>query len=229
METSLHRQLKEHYAAKSGALEVACEGYRIDAVRRGQLIEIQHGSLAAIRDKIAKLLKKHRVKVVKPIVTRKQLLKMDRRGGDIIERRLSPKRGQLLDLFDELVYFTRVFPHKRLTLEVALVEVEELRYPGHGRRRRRRKKDFQIEDQRLVDVGKVHRFRTLADLRKMLPGNLPNKFHTGHIAKGLQVQRWVAQRIAYCLRETGAIELVGKEGNALLYRQVRRVQRRKSA
>ena len=222
METSLHRQLKSHYAASSAEQEVSCDGYRIDAVSDGELIEIQHGSLAAIRDKILTLLKKHRVTVVKPIIARKQLVKLARRGGKVVERRLSPKRGQLLDVFDELVYFTHVFPHKRLTLEVLLVEVEELRYPGHGRRRRRRSRDFQVEDQRLLSVVEVHRFRTLADLREVLPRQLPDTFHTGHLAECLEVTRWAAQRIAYCLRETGAIKSVGKRGNALLYRQRRR-------
>ena len=228
METSLHRQLKEHYAGR-GQQEVACQGYRIDAVRNGQLIEIQHGSLAAIRDKITKLLGEHRVKVVKPIVASKRLVKLDGRGGTVLETRQSPKRGGLLDMFDELVYFTRVFPHERLTLEVALVEVEELRYPGHGRRRRRRQRDFQIEDQRLVKLIETRRFRTLSDLRKILPGDLPKPFHTDHLAKGLGVQRWIAQRIAYCLRETGAIRMVGKQGNSLLYKAPAPRARRKSA
>ena len=222
METSLHRQLKEHYAADSSQQEVALQGYRIDAVRNGALIEIQHGSLAAIRDKIADLLEDHRVTVVKPIVALKQLVKLDKRAGKVLERRKSPKRGQLLNLFDEMVYFTRVFPHPRLVLEVALVEVEELRYPGHGRRRRRRKNDFQVEDQRLTQIVEKHRFRTLADLRKLLPQGLPGKFHTGHLAERLQVNRDVAQRMAYCMRETGAIHIVGKQGNALLYSRRRR-------
>jgi len=222
METSLHRQLKERYASSPDELEVACDGYRIDAVSNGELIEIQHGSLAAIRDKTRKLLRKHHVTIVKPIVARKQLVKLARRGGKVVGSRLSPKRGQLLDIFDELVYFTQIFPHKRLTLEVLLVEVEELRYPGHGRRRRRRSRDFQVEDQRLVSVVGSHLFRNLADLRKILPRQLPDTFHTGHLAECLEVTRWAAQRIAYCLRETGAIKNVGKQGNALLYRQHRR-------
>ena len=222
METSLHRQLKARYADTPDDQEVALDGYRIDAIKDDQLIEIQHGSLAAIRDKIAKLLEKHCVTVVKPIVARKNLIKLKRRGGKVVDSRLSPKRGQVLDLFDELVYFTRVFPHKRLTLEVLLVEVEELRYPGHGRRRRRGKRDFQVEDQRLLNVLETHQFRTLADLRKILPRRLPATFHTGDLAECLEIKRWVAQRIAYCLRETGAIKHVGKQGNTLLYRQLRR-------
>jgi len=64
------------------------------------------------------------------------LVKLAEKGGEVLGRRLSPKRGQIVDLFDELVHFTRAFPHRRLTLEVPLVEVEERRYPGHGRRRR---------------------------------------------------------------------------------------------
>jgi hypothetical protein len=222
METSLHRQLKQHYAAEGAQCEVVLAGYRIDAVVDGRLIEIQHGSLAAIRDKIAKLLAKHKVTVVKPIVATKQLVKLDKRGGSEISRRLSPKRGRVLDVFDELVYFTRVFPHKRLTLEVALVDVEELRYPGHGRRRRRRENDFQIEDQRLIRIAETRTFRTLGDLRRLLPAELPATFHTGHLATAMKIPRWIAQRIAYCLRETGGVRVVGKEGNAVLYRYTRR-------
>ena len=55
METSLHRELKRLYAGDGARTEVVVERYRIDAVRDGQLIEIQHGSLAAIRDKIRRL------------------------------------------------------------------------------------------------------------------------------------------------------------------------------
>jgi len=222
LETSLHRQLKQHYAAGSGQIEVVLDDYRIDAIRGKELIEIQHGSLAAIRDKIAELLTEHRVTVVKPIVARKTLVKLDQRGGEVVSRRLSPKRGQLLNLFDELVYFTRVFPHRRLTLEVALVEVEELRYPGHGRRRRHRENDFQVEDQRLLTIVETHRFRTLGDLRKLLPRSLSTTFHTGQLAESLGVKRDIAQRIAYCLRETGAIHPVGKQGNAVLYSRRKR-------
>lgn len=221
METSLHRQLKAHYAGEDGCVEVVCDGYRIDAVRGDELIEIQHGSLAAIRDKVRRLLKRHAVRVVKPIVAEKLLVKLAERGGAEIDRRRSPKRGTVLDLFDELVYFTRVFPHERLALEVVLVEVEERRYPGRGKRRRRSERDFQIEDQRLTRIVAEHRFATVADLRRLLPRRMPRQFHTAHLAERLKAPRWTAQRIAYCLRQMGAVEVVGKTGNAILYSYTR--------
>jgi hypothetical protein len=217
METSLHRQLKEHYAAAGGLTEQRVDRYRIDVILDKQLVEIQLAPLSAIRDKIAALLKKHDVLVVKPIVARKHLVKRRRAGGRVVSRRRSPKQRTLLDLFEELVHFTRVYPHRRLTLEVPLIEIEEYRYPGHGRRRWRRDNDHQVEDQHLLEILEVHRFQTAADLCRMLPPGLPRPFHTGQIAEGLGVERWIAQRMAYCLRQTGAIHAVGKIRGAWLY------------
>jgi hypothetical protein len=217
MESSLHRQLKEIYADRGAKTEVSLGQYRIDVVCDEELVEIQHGSLAAIRDKVRQLLRDHRVLVVKPIVVRKRLVRQAAKGGPVIDRRLSPKRGSILSLFDELVYFTRVFPHRNLSLEVPLVDIEEWRFPGHGRRRRHRERDHQVEDQKLDRIHRIHRFRTASDLSSLIPQQIPRPFHTGHLAQSLGIERWVAQRIAYCLRNTGACTTVGKQGNSLLY------------
>lgn len=227
METTLHQQLKAMYAGDEGETEVRLGKYRIDAVVSGELVEIQHGGLGAIRDKIRTLVDNHSVRVVKPIVASKVLVKRKKQGGAIVSRRRSPKRGSLLDIFDDLVHFTNVFPHRRLTLEVLLVDIEEYRYPGHGRRRRWRKDDHQREDQHLVDVQETYTFRTARDLWRLAPAGLPRPFHTGHLADALGVDRWIAQRMAYCFREMAAVRQVGKQGNALLYEPI--VRRRKSA
>jgi hypothetical protein len=227
METSLHRELKRLYAGRDAQTEVVLDKYRIDAVSDGQLIEIQHGSLAAIRDKIRRLLKTHAVLVVKPIVRTKLLVKQSAPEGRVLSRRLSPKRGKLLDVFEELVYFTRVFPHPRLALEILLVDVEEWRYPGHGRRRRWRRNDQVMADQKLISIGQSTRLRRATDLLELVPAVLPRQFHSGHLAELAGVGRGVAQRIAYCLREMKAVEQIGKEGNALIYRVVARRSRRR--
>jgi len=217
METSLHRQLKDAYASGTAEVEVPLGNYRIDVVQPGLLVEIQHGSLSAIRDKVQELVQDHKVLVVKPILVDRFLVKLDKKDGKVISRRKSPKRGRLLDIFDELVYFTRAFPHPNLSLEVPLVDVEEWRYPGHGRRRRWRKNDYQVQDRLLTGIRETHRFRTAKDLVKLIPPGLPRPFHTGQLAEQLDVKRWIAQRIAYCLLHMGAVRQVGKKGNAHLY------------
>lgn len=217
METSLHRQLKELYAQPGAELEAKLGAYRIDVLTDEAVIEIQHSGLASIRDKVRELLKSRKVVVVKPIVASKRIIKRARKGGRVVDRRMSPKRGGVFDLFDELVHFTRVFPHHNLTLEAPLVAIEEWRYPGHGRRRRRRERDHVVEDQKLIEVQGAFRLATAADLAGLIDAKLPQPFHTGHLAEALSIDRWVAQRIAYCLRKTGAAREVGKLGNALLY------------
>ncbi len=230
METSLHRQLKALYAGEHDASEQESRklaGYRIDVVRGEELVEIQHGSLGAIRNKVAKLLEKHPVRVVKPLIARKTLIKLEEGGEREISRRLSPKQATVLDLFHELIYFTSVFPHPRLTIEVPLVTVEERRLPGHGRRRRWRRNDHVVSDLCLVDIVSTHIFQTNGDLLALLPNDLPQSFHTGDLAAAMQIQRWIAQRIAYCLRKTGGLNVVGKQRNAWQYELVRDTTKKK--
>ena len=230
METSLHRQLKEVFRLPDSEIEVKVGRYRIDVVNEGRLVEIQHSGLSSIRDKVACLLKsKHEVEVIKPLIVRKKLVKLDAKHGRVVDQRWSPKRGTILDLFDELVYFTRVFPHRNLNLIVPMVEVLETRYPGHGRRRRRRKNDFLVEDRRLVNVETIDSFRSAADLHRLLPKSLPQGFDTGQLAKGLGLPRWQAQRIAYVLKNTGSAKAVGKNGNAVVYELVKETGKPKKA
>lgn len=217
METTLHQQLKQQYAEAIDQTEVTIGPYRIDAISDEHLVEIQLGSLAAIRDKVQQLLVDHRVIVVKPIFCRKFLVKRRSKRGKVLDRRTSPKRCTIIDLFSELVYFTSVFPHPNLRLDAPLVEVEEWRYPGHGRRRRRRVGDFIVEDQRLLSIRESYQLSTSADLAGLIPSQLPTPFHTADLADGLQINRGMAQRIAYCLRKTGAVSAVGKSGNTWLY------------
>jgi hypothetical protein len=220
METSLHRQLKLHYAASEGDTEIVVGSFRIDAVAPcGELIEIQYASLGALRDKTRKLLEDptRSLRIVKPILARKRLVTLTQRGGKVKRTRMSPKRGDLLDVFEDLVHFSNVFPCANLTLEVVLIESEETRVDRS--RPTRRGKRFRVIDQRLCEVGLSVQLRTAADLLTLIPTQmLPATFDTAELAAALERPRWLAQKVAYCLRMTGATVLDGKRGNSQLYR-----------
>jgi len=232
METSLHRQLKEHFAGRAARVEVRVDNYRIDAVAGGRMIEIQHSSLSAIRRKIVNLLESgHRVTVVKPLIARKRLISHESKGGPVTSSRMSPKRETMIDLFHELIRFTEPFNHRRLIMKVPLVEVEELRYPGHGRRRRRREKDFVVEDQRLTEILEIRTLRSRWDVVDLLDPELVDTrstepFDTADLAKALDIKRWIAQRIAYTLRHIGAIREIPATGRARVYRWEKRRTKR---
>lgn len=222
METTLHHQLKEYFRQPDAPIEVQLHRYRIDAINGDRLVEIQRSGLASIRNKIEDLLKRgFIIDLVKPIVTRKRLIKLDAFDGQEIERRWSPYSGSILDLFDELLYFTRTFPHPRLRLLVPLITIEEARYPGHGKRRRRRVGDFIVKDRQIMELHETHEFSSARDLTKLLPGKaLAKQFDTGDLARELSIPRHEAQRIAYVLKKTGALIETGKQGNAIRYRMV---------
>jgi len=215
METSLHRQLKEFYCGDEASREVTVGEYRVDAVVAGQLIEIQQASLAALRTKVTALVSGHDVIVVKPLAAHKTLLRRDRKGGPIVARRASPRHETLLDLFQDLVHFVEVFPHPRLVLEVLLTEQEEIRV--RRKKRKRWEKDYRIEDRKLVGICSRHVLTSVDDLRGLLPTGLEDPFTTAELAKSAGIPRWLAQKMAYCLRKTGAIAQIGKHRNAILY------------
>jgi hypothetical protein len=215
METTLHRQLKEFYCGDALAREVWVQDYRIDAVVAGELIEIQLASLSALRKKVPALLREHPVVVVKPLAAHKTIFRRDRKNGPVTSRRVSPRHETLLDLFQELVHFVDVFPHPRLRLEVLLTEQEEDRI--RRVRRRRRSKDYRIEDRRLIGIHSRHVLKTAEDLVQLLPDDLPEQFTTADVARAAEIPRWLAQKMAYCLRRMEAITLSGKRSNALLY------------
>ena len=71
----------------------------------------------------------------------------------------------------------------------------------------------------LIEVVDRQRFSSTDDLWDLAPGELPEVFTTKELAEAMDQPRWLAQKLAYCLREAGAIAIVGKAGNALEYQR----------
>lgn len=218
METSLHQQLKRCYAADDSNIEVVIGRYRIDAIRDEELIEVQCASLSAIRAKCQHLLERHRVRIVKPVIARTRIAKIKRAGGKIVSRRMSPKRGNVLDVFEELIYFTRVFPHPNLTIEIPMVEVEQLR--GPQQKRRHWHKGYKVHDVRLETIAENFELRDPGDLFRLIQWpRTPDRFNTADLASAIDRPRWFAQKVAYVLRQTGAIDPVNRSRTGVVYRQ----------
>jgi hypothetical protein len=213
-EKPLHADLKRWYSQPGDRVEEPVGGFVIDLVRGDLLIEIQTGSFSAMRRKLKSLLEHHAVHVVHPIAATTSIVKVDE-DGEVLSRRRSPKRGAAIDLFEELVSFPELIAHPRLSLEVLLVHSEEVRrFDG---RRGRRRKGWVIEERRLLEVVDGLRIDNPDDLARWLPHEIPQQFTTAELARALRRHRRLAQQMAYCLRRAGVIEVVGKQGNALVY------------
>jgi len=208
LETTLHRQLKARHGPEfGGRIEVVVGGFRIDAVDAdGTLIEVQSAALGPLRGKLARLLPDYRVRVVKPVVVSRRIVRRDGRSA-----RQSPRRGALLDAFDDLVGLARLFPHPNLRIDVVAVAIDELRAP------RRRRPGYSVVDRSLREVVGSTALESGGDLWALLPANIPDPFTTLDLARALGKPIDFARRVAYCLRSGGAAEAVAKRGNLVVY------------
>jgi len=215
-EKALHAALKEWYAEPGDRFEVRTDGFVIDIVRDHLLIEIQTGSVSALRRKLTALVKRHPTRLVIPIAATRAIVKCDDEGVEQARRR-SPRRGRLYDVFSELVAVPSLLSDTNFQVEVLLIHEEEVRRKSnsHGWRRR----DWVTDERRLVEVIDRVCFHHPADFLAVVPPSLAEPFTTADLANAVSCTRRLAQQMAYCLRKMGVITVVGKKQNALCYQR----------
>ncbi|GAB4509861.1 MAG: hypothetical protein OHK0046_05620 [Anaerolineae bacterium] len=213
-ESALHMALKAWFAVPGDRFEVLVDGHVVDVVRDDLLIEIQTGSFANIKTKLTRLLPHHRIRLVYPIPQSRWIIKVNT-AGETLSRRRSPKKADYVHLFKELVYIYPFMQHENLSFQALLIHDEEIRTDdGRGSWRRG---GWSITDRRLSAVVDHRLFESPSDFLTLLPPELPSLFTTAHLAAGLKQPPALARKMAYCLREMGLIEAMGKQGRAILY------------
>lgn len=214
-EKPLHAALKDWYRRGGDLVEEPVEGFVVDLVRDDLLIEIQTRNFSAMRRKLDRLVDLRPVRLVHPVAATKWIVKLDGKAREVSRRR-SPKRGVAADVCAELVSFPSLLDHPNFVLEVLLTEEEEVWRPDA---RGWRRGGYAVEERRLLGVVDAIEFRAPADLRTVLPDGLPDPFTTKDLAGLLGRTRHAAQEVAYCLRESGAIEVDGRDRRGYLYRR----------
>lgn len=214
-EGHLHASLKERYVEAGNSVEVAVGGYVVDTLRGDLIIEVQTANFSAIAAKMRDLVSSHRVRLVHPIPRDLWIVKRSQNGDGTVSRRKSPRRGDVVDVFEELVSFPELITHENFQLDVVMTQEEELRV-FDGRRRWRRRGWVRVE-RRLLDICETIPLRSGTDFMALMPADLPEEFLTSDIAAAFGRPRHLAQKVAYCLRACGLIEQTGRRGNAIVY------------
>ncbi|MCJ7712867.1 hypothetical protein MUO66_00185 [Candidatus Bathyarchaeota archaeon] len=213
-EYSLHSEIKDWYKVSGDELEVKVADFIVDILRDKLLIEIQTGNFSAIRKKLNKLLLNNQVRLVYPIAKLKWIVHVSM-SGQFVRRRKSTKKGKLIDLFYELVHMPSLIENRNFSLEILLVEEEELRcYDGRGSWRKR---GASVKDRKLLNVCDRIIFRDSRDFLEVLPKELKGYFTNKVLSLKLGISVNLTQKITYCLRKMGAISIAGKKRNELLF------------
>ncbi len=214
-ESSLHSALKKWYSLEGDRLEAQIENFIVDIVRGDLLIEIQTANFSAIRSKLLHLLNNHKVRLVYPIPREKWIVHKSNATGETLGKRRSPKKGRLSDVFSELIRMPNLFSKGDFSFEVLMIEEEEVwRDDGRGSWRR---KGASIEDRKLVQVFERRIFEHSTDFLYLLPKDLSDPFSNRNLAESLRIPIAQSRKMTYSLRKIGAITLVGKNRNQMLF------------
>jgi hypothetical protein len=214
-ESSLHSAIKRWYFVDGDKLEARVDDFLVDIVRGDLLIEIQTANFSAIKPKLLRLLDEHKVRLVYPIPRTKWTVHKSKANGETYGRRRSPKRGRFSDLFSEFIRIPNLFSNGNLSLEVLMIEAEEI-WCDDGRGSWRRK-GASIEDRKLIRVFERRTFENKEDFLKFLPEDLVDPFSNRNLAESLGLSVAESRKMTYSLRKIGAIRPVGKNRNQVLF------------
>jgi len=215
-ESSLHSAIKEWYSLPRDKFEVKISQYVADIVRGDLIVEIQTMNFSAIKNKLENLVQKHKVRLVYPIAERKCIVHIDK-SGEVVSRRKSPSKGKLTDLFRELVRVPQLIKEVNFSLEVLLIDEEEIRIDdGRGSWRRR---GASIKDRTLISVNTRILFENSIDFLKLLPEELHETFTNKELARSKKVSVRTAQQMTYCFRRSEMIRVIEKRGKELVFQK----------
>ena len=214
-ESSLHRSLKFRYSGDNGATETLSGAYVCDAcTAKGELIEVQTGSFGPLREKVKNLTKKDKVRIIHPIIIQKHIELYDT-NGCLLHRRKSPRKGNLWDLFNVLVYAPELALIKNLAIELAVIDAVEKRIDdGKGSWRR---KGVRITDRQLGAWRHSVILKSPGDYRQFVPFKKNESFTAMDLGEKAGINAALARKTLYVLAKIGLVEQTGKQGRAYLY------------
>lgn len=214
-ENSLHANIIHSLFQDGDQLEAEVDGFYIDILRQDKAIEVQTKNLGKLSRKVLSLADNIPVEIVVPIHKTKIISKLDR-DGNLVSQRKSPKQGKIIDIFDELVRATDIFSHPSISLTIIMIEADEVwKDDGKGSWRR---KGWSIHERKLIRTLSEHRFQSPEDLLSLLPKSLPSPFTNQNLSKTLGIRASTAGKITYTFRKMNLLEVIGKEGNAYLFK-----------
>jgi hypothetical protein len=216
-EFSLHSEIKKIYSLPGDQFEVKLGNYIVDILRENLIIEVQTKNFSALKEKLQVLTEKHKVRLVYPLPEKKWITHATK-NQLFLNTRKSTRKGKLTDLFRELVMIPHMIGEENFSLEVLLIDEEEIRCDdGKGSWRRR---GVSIKERKLLKVNDRILFQTKADYLKILPEDLNEVFTNKELAKLAKISVRTARQITYCLRKSEVIRLVGKKGRQFVFQKV---------
>lgn len=215
-EKSVHAVLKHYFDPCEAHHEVRCNGYVADVKNERGFVEIQTRDFYRLQKKLEVFLQEAPVTVVYPVAAERWLIWIDENGALEPKRRVTRKLTAA-SVLPELYGLRSLFQNPRLRFCVVLLEVEDYRLKdGYGPDKKKRATKFDRYPVALLDELWLS---SPEDYLQLVPDSLPDGFSAKEYAKAVKLPSRQASAAANVLSYFGAVERVGKDKNAYLYRR----------
>jgi hypothetical protein len=198
-------------------------GFVCDCVTEyGEIIEVQTGSFAPLKEKVRLLTdavvkdvdEKPILRIVHPVVVHKNIELFDS-SGKLLRRRKSPRSGTKWDIFKSLVHAPELARAPCVAIEIALVDITEKRIrDGRGSWRR---KGVSIADRILTTRYESITLTGKADYCQFAPFEQEERFTAVELSARSGIRPSLARQTLFVLLNMGVVTRVGKKGRAWEY------------
>ncbi|MBQ9124039.1 MAG: hypothetical protein IJY10_11215 [Lachnospiraceae bacterium] len=216
-EKSVHAVLKNYLAPNEDYHEVPLEGYVADIYTGKEIIEIQTRQFNRMRDKLKAFLPICPVTIVYPMTAKKILVWIDPDTGEEVERRKSPMKSSIYEIFEELYKIKSFLTEPNLRIKMVFLELEELKLlDGYGKDKKKRASKHDRVPLQLVSEMNME---CQEDYMQFIPFDLlEEEFTTKEFAKQAKIHPKFSSVVVHVLHYVGILEKVGKQGNAFVYK-----------
>lgn len=218
-EKRMHVILKRYLSSDPATHEIPLAGSRyVSDVRVGdEIIEIQTGDLAPMREKLAYYLKNTdcKITVVHPLSVDKWIARVDKETKSISERVKSPKHEYERDLLAALFPLRSLLVEERICFRLLFLETLEFRLKEKtksGRYKRERRYECVP-----VSLLGARDYRTREDFKAFLPTNLPETFTVREFSDATEIRGIDAYSAVRVLVAIGILTECGHRGRAMLF------------
>lgn len=215
-EKSVHAILKNYYEPDEDKQEIPIGNYVADIYTGSEIIEIQTRQFNRMRDKLASFLPLYPVTIIYPIPREKWLIWIDEESKEMSNKRKSPKKGNPYMAFTELYKIKIFLKDPNLRLKLILTDMEEYRLlNGWSQDKKKGSTRYDRIPTALVEEVEIQR---VEDYMQFVPYELEEPFTSRDFARAVKIPASLSGTVLNLLHYVGAVERVGKKGNAYLYR-----------
>lgn len=220
-EKTVHAVLKKYLEPDENYHEIKIDGFYADIAAPDGIIEIQTRNFSNLRKKLDVFLELGTVTIAYPIPYTKWLCWIDEETGEISKKRKSPRHGDGCMVLPELYSIKDFLLHPNLKIHLLLMDMEEFRLlNGWSKDKKKGSTRYDRIPTALIEEIQIN---CPKDYTNLIPASLIREFTAKDFQKASHLSPKKASFALQVLKTVGAIEQVGMQGRAYIYKKARKL------